>query len=161
MIDTPRIVHTEAEHYAFIPLQIPRSEIHAMLRPTLQELHDAVSAQGLPIKPWFAHHLTLSDGNFDFETCLPVDDSFAATGRVQLGLWTAAAVARTIYHGDYPGLPGAWQELNNWLKQAAHPYATHIYERYVGNQGNTKDPADYRTELSWPLIAKLSEEEPS
>lgn len=151
-IDPPHIVETQDEPYAFIHLLIPRSQMHTMLRPTLLELHDAVTAQGLPIKPWFAHHLTLSDGDFDFETCLPVDQSFVATGRVQRGLWPAGTVARTVYQGDYPGLPAAWQEFNTWIRQNGHSSASHIYERYVGNQGTTKDPADFRTELSRPLL---------
>jgi effector-binding domain-containing protein len=157
MIEAPQIVHTDDEIYAFIHLQIPRAEMHAVLPATLQELFAAVKAQELPIKPWFAHHLTLSDGDFDFEACLPVDDSFIATGRVQCGLWPAGTVARTTYRGDYPGLPAAWDEFNRWIKQAGHTYAGHIYERYVGNQGNTKDPADYRTELSWPLTSPVTE----
>ena len=157
MMDTPQIVHTEDQPYAFIHLLIPRSEMHAVLPPTLTELFAAVKAQGLPVVPWFAHHLTLGDGDFDFEACIPVDDRFVAADHVQRGLWPAGTVARTVYHGDYAGLPAAWHEFNAWIRQHGHPYAGHIYEHYIVNQGTTKNPAEFRTELSWPLTTTAQE----
>lgn len=152
MIAPPQIVHTEDLPYAFIHVTIPRTQMHAILPPTLTELFAAVKAQGLPIVPWFAHHLNLSEGDFDFEACIPVDASFVPTGRIQRGLWPAGTAARTIYQGDYPGLPDAWQEFGTWIKRNGHTSATHIYEHYIVNQGTTKNPADYRTELTWPLL---------
>ena len=159
MIDPPAIVQTEALPYAFIHLTIPRTEMHAVLPPTLTELFAAVKAQGLPIVPWFAHHLTLSEGDFDFEACIPVDSSFVPVGRVQRGLWPAGNVARTTYHGDYPGLPNAWRQFSDWITQHGHARANHIYEHYVVHQGVTKMPAEFRTELSWPLIEPSKESE--
>ncbi len=150
-LDTPKIVQTEPLPYAFIHLKIPRAEMHAVLPPTLTELFAAVKAQGLPIVPWFAHHLTLDEGDFNFEACIPVNDSFTPTERVQRGLWPAGTVARTVYQGDYPGLPSAWHEFNGWIRQQGHAYAGHIYEHYIVNQGTTKNPAEFRTEMSWPL----------
>ncbi len=159
MIEAPAIVQTEALPYAFIHLTIPRTEMHAVLPPTLTELFAAVKAQGLPIVPWFAHHLTLSEGDFDFETCIPVDSTFQPTGRVERGLWPAGTVAHTVYHGDYSGLSAAWHQLSGWIKQQGHAYAGHIYEHYIVNHGTTKNPAEFRTELSWPLIAPTKESE--
>ncbi len=159
MIDTPRIVDTQDQPYAFIHLSIPRTEMHAVLPPTLNELFAAVEAQGLSMVPWFAHHLTLSDGDFDFEACVPAEASFVSAGRVQRGLWPASTVARTVYHGDYPGLPAAWDQFNIWIRQHDYAYAGHIYEHYIVNQGTTKNPAEFRTELSWPLLTLPSESE--
>jgi effector-binding domain-containing protein len=159
MIDTPQIVQTKDQPYAFIHLKIPRAEMHAVLPPTLNELFAAVKEQGLLIVPWFAHHLTLSDGYFDFEACIPVDTTFTPTGRVQRGLWPSGTVARTVYQGDYSGLPGAWREFNTWIRQQGHTYAGHIYEHYIVNQGTTKIPAEFRTEMSWPLITLATESE--
>lgn len=153
MITPPQILHVEAQPYAFVHLLIPRSAMHVELPPALGEVHAAVTAQGLPILPWFAHHLTLSDANFDFEVCLPVSASFLPTDRVSLGTWPAGTVARTTYRGNYPGLPDAWREFHRWIQDTGRPTATHIYEHYVGNRSNTQDPDQYRTELSWPLLS--------
>jgi effector-binding domain-containing protein len=159
MIEPPRIVQTEPLPYAYIHLRIPRTDMQAILPPTLTELFATVKDQGLPIVPWFAHHLTLDDDHFDFEACIPVADSFVPAGRVQRGLWPAGTVARTVFHGDYPGLYAAWQELNAWIRQQGQPYAGHIYEHYIVNRGTTKDPAEYRTELTWPLTTPARESE--
>lgn len=159
MIDTPQIVQTEDERYAFIHVVIPRSEMHAVLPPTLRELFAAAEAQGLPIVPWFAHHLGLSDATFDFEVCLPVAETFVPAGRVGVGIWPAGPVARTFFHGDYPGLPAAWAEFGTWIEQRGHRRAGHLYERYTVHQGITKDRAAFVTELSWPLLTSTSESE--
>ncbi len=133
--------------------------MHAILPAIFQELHTALTAQKLPIKPWFAHHLRLSDADFDFESCLPVDSTFVAEGRVQRGLWRAGRVARTVYQGDYFGLPAAWAGFRIWIDQSGYHRTADIYERYVVNQGSTKNVADFRTELSWPLVDAFSTKE--
>jgi effector-binding domain-containing protein len=160
-IEPPQIVHTEDEPYAFISLLIPRSEMHVALPVALKELQAALLAQGLPIKPWFAYHLTLNDGDFDLEACFQVNESFVASGRIQRGLWPAGPVVRTVYQGDYPDLPAAWEELNGWIKQAGYTYAPHIYERYLVSRHATQNPAEFRTEMSWPITLPTTESEPS
>ena len=160
MIDSPQIVQTRDEQYAFIHLVISHSQIQTVLRPTLQQLHDTLTAHGIPVDhPWFAHHLTLGGGELNFEVCLPVDEPFAASGAVRPGVWPAGAVARTVHYGDYPSLPAAWNELRAWIAQSGHVPAKDIYERYVVHQGSTKDPAANRTELSWPLVVSPTQQE--
>ncbi len=158
-IDAPRIVQTEDERYAFIHLVILRSEMHAVLPPVLHELFAAVKAQGLPVVPWFAHHLHLGGASFDFEACIPVAETFVAIDRVQASIWPAGTIARTLYRGDYPGLPAAWGEFGTWIEHGGYSRAHHLYERYTVHQGMTKDREAFVTELSWPLLPKASESE--
>ena len=159
MIESPQILQTDAIPYAFLHLTVPRAEMHAILPPALTQLFAEVKAQGLPIVPWFAHHMNLGEGDFDFEACIPVDETFLPTGRVQRGVWPAGTVARTVYHGDYAGLYAAWRELSGWIREQDQRGASHIYEHYVVNQRTVKDPAAYRTVLSWPLLTPAAEGE--
>ena len=158
-IELPAIVETQDETYAFIHSVLPRAEMHAKLPSILQELHGALTAQGLPIQPWFAHYLSLSQGACEFESCLPVDSSFMPRGRVVQGIWPAGTVARTVYQGDYLGLPAAWAEFGRWIVEGGHVSASHIYERYVVNRHRTQNPTELRTELSWPLIRSTAKQE--
>ena len=153
MIETPKIVQTQDLSYAYIHLQIPRSEMHAVLRPTLTELFDAVKAQGLPIVPWFAHHLVLHDGDFDLEACIPVSGTFTPTARIQRDLWPAGTVARTTYQGDYPGLPTAWGRVLS-MAPRERPPLRHPHLRALPRQpGHHQEPRriSHRTKLAPPL----------
>ena len=60
MLDTPRIMQTDAQPTAIIRLTIPRKEIQDVMGPGYRELLAAVATQGVaPAGPWFTHHLKM------------------------------------------------------------------------------------------------------
>ena len=138
---------------AMIHLTIPRSEIRSAMGPGIGELMAAAGAQGIgPIGPWFTHHLKMDPEVFDFEICVAVTAPVAAVGRVVAGQRSAAKVARTVYHGPYEGLAGAWGEFKNWIVANGHAQSPDLYECYVAGPESSANPADWRTELTQPLI---------
>jgi len=152
MIDTPRIVRTAAQPTAVIHLTIPREEVRKVMGPGRQELMAAVAAQGIAATgPWFTHHLKMDPGIFDFEIGVPVAAPIVAAGRVQPSQLPAVTVARTVYHGDYEGLAGAWRELDSWIAAEGHQRSPDLWECYVAGPESNPDPASWRTELSRPL----------
>jgi hypothetical protein len=48
---------------------------------------------------------------FDFDICVPVSAPVTAVGRVKPGQRPALKIIRTVYHGRYEGLGGAWHEF--------------------------------------------------
>ncbi len=153
MIEAPKITEVPARLAAVIHLTIPRSEIRSVMGPGLGELMAVVSAQGIgPAGPWFTHHLQMEPDVFDFEICVPVTAPVAAAGRVEARQTPAAKAARTVYHGPYEGLAGAWGEFKKWI--AAHGYlqGPDLYECYLVGPESSSNPADWRTELTQPLI---------
>lgn len=152
MLDTPEIVHSEAQEAAVIHLDIPRSEIQSVMGPAIGEVMAAVAAQGgTPAGPVFAHHLKMSDDRFDFEVGVPVKAPISATGRVKPGRLPAAKVARTIYHGPYEGLYSAWGEFDGWVQSHGHKPGHDLWEVYAKGPESGPDPATWRTELNRPL----------
>ena len=153
MIETPRIVDTEAQMAAVIHLTVPRDEIQDVMGPAFQELLDVVTAQGIaPAGPWFTHHLRLDPDVFDFEVGLPVTTAVAAEGRVKPGWLPAGRVAQTVYHGDYEELGVAWAEFDAWIAAQGYTPGPDVWERYLTGPGTSPDPADWRTELNRPLV---------
>lgn len=151
MIDTPKIVHTDVQHTAFIHFVIPREEITRVMGPGRAELMAAVAAQGIaPSGPWFSHHLKIEPGHWNFEISIPVARPVAAAGRVQAGIMRAMKVARTVYHGPCEGLPGAWAEFSQWMELNGHRPAQNCWESYLSEPAG--DPALCRTELNRPLL---------
>jgi effector-binding domain-containing protein len=154
MIETPQITQTTPRLAAVIHLTIPRSEIRSAMGPGITEVIAAVKAQGIgPAGPWFTHHLKMNPATFDFEICVPVTAPVIPAGRVKPGMFPAVTVARTIYHGDYERLGEAWGEFKAWIAANGHVAAPDLYECYLVGPESSPNPADWRTELSQPLIA--------
>jgi len=147
MIDTPRIVRVEAEPAAVINVTVAKDKIREVMGPGLKELRDTLAAQGVsPTGPWFTHHLALEPSHWDFEIGLPIAVPVKAQGRVKPGELPALTVARTVYHGGYEGLGGAWVELMSWIQAQGQVPASSLWEVYL------EDGA--RTELSRPLVTR-------
>ncbi len=152
MIETPEIVTTEPQPYAYIHRTIPVAEVSKVIGASMAEIHAALAAQGAsPSGPWFTHHLRRPSMTFDFEICVPVGTPVHEAGDVKCGLWLATSVVRTIFSGNYSGLPAAWGELERWMRDGGHPQGTEFWERYVIDPGTSSDPNAWRTELNWPL----------
>ena len=154
MIETPEITETTAQLAAVIHLMIPRTEIQSAMGPGIAEVMATVKAQGIgPAGSWFTHHLKMSPATFDFEICVPVTAPVTPVGRVKPGAFPAVTVARTIYHGNYEGLGEAWGEFKAWIKAKGHVAGPELFECYPVGPESSANPADWRTELSQPLIA--------
>ena len=153
MIDTPQIAETAAQLTAVIRLTISREEIRNVMGPGLRDLMAAIVAQGIaPAGAWFTHHLRMDPDIFDFEIGVPVMAAVEAVGRVVPSQWPAMKVARTIYHGPYEGLSGAWGEFDAWIAASGHTPASDLWECYVAGPESSPDPSTWRTELNRPLI---------
>ncbi len=152
MIDSPKIIQTNAHQAAIIRLTLPRSEMMKAFGPAVQELMATLADQGVkPVGAVFAHHLRMPPDIFDFELGVEVAAPVNSAGRVEPGVLPAAKVARTVYHGPYQGLPGAWGEFVDWMKANGHEQAEDLWEVYSVGPQSSPDPANWRTELNRPL----------
>lgn len=154
MISLPEITQTAAQPFAGIHLTIPRSKIQSVMGPGITEVMAAIKAQGSsPTGPWFTHHLKMDPATFDFEICVPIGAPIAAMGRVFCGEKPGLKVVRTIYQGPYEGLGAAWDEFGGWITANGHLTGPDLYECYQAGPESGPDPAQWRTELSRPLIS--------
>ena len=86
-----------------------------------------------------------------FDIGVPVDRPVTPSGRVKQGQLPAATVARTVYHGSYEGLFGAWQEFEKWIAAQGRTAAPSLWETYLTDPAANPDPKTGRTELTRPL----------
>lgn len=155
MIDAPEILDTKAHAIASIHLTIPRAQIREAMGPALRELHAALASQGLaPTAPWFTHHRRMDPAIFDYEVCLAVGAHGVASGRVTFGEVPAMRVARAVLRGGYEQLGAAWGELDAWIASHGHAPAADLYEHYVVGPDASHAPADWRTALVRPIVAR-------
>ena len=153
MIETPQIVQTETLTMAKLYAKVPTSQIQSEMGKLVQEVIAEVQKQGIAITgPWFTHHFRRPDEFFDFEVCMPIGTPIQAAGRVAPGEWPAMKVVRTIYRGDYSGLPAAWGEFMEWTDAEALKLSPEIWERYLVNPSTESDPTKWTTEMNRPLL---------
>jgi effector-binding domain-containing protein len=153
VIEPLRVIQTTPQLTAFIPIKVPREDIHKVMGPGLAELKAAVAAQSIAVVgPWFTHHVRNPGEVFDFEICLPVAAAIAPANRMKPGQWQAMKVAQTTYHGGYEGLGAAWSKFIETIKAAEHKIADGLYESYAVGPEASADPNTWRTVLSKPLL---------
>jgi effector-binding domain-containing protein len=153
MIETPQVIESQAQLVAAVHIKTPRSRIQRVMGPGIGEAMACVQAQRIgPVGPWFAHHLKTDSANFEFDICVPVSSPVAAVGRVKSWQRPAVKVVRTVYHGPYEGLDEAWGQFWAWIDTNRCETAPDFYECYLVGPETSSNPADWRTELSRPLI---------
>ncbi len=153
MIEKPHVLKSEARKAAVIHVTVARELIRDVMGPGLDELLATLTDQYVPSAgPWYTHHFGVQPDKFDFEIGVPVNDIVFPTGRVRAGVFLGGKVARTVFHGDYSGLPGAWSELDDWIARRRLKPSQDFWEVYVVGPQVDPDPAHWRTELNRPLL---------
>lgn len=115
-------------------------------------------AQTAPIGPSGALYPPTipDDGPEQVEAFVPVGAPPALPddrGRVVLGEVPAARVAVLVHAGAYDDLAGSYRRLGAWVAHNARPAGERVREIYLVSYGETDDPAEFRTEIHWPLAA--------
>jgi DNA-binding transcriptional MerR regulator len=70
---------------------------------------------------------------------------------VAIGEVPGATVAVLVHAGDYDLMPDTYRTLGAWIARHAQPTGERIREWYIVGPDQTGDPAQYRTEISWPI----------
>jgi AraC family transcriptional regulator len=82
---------------------------------------------------------------------MPLAAPAAGEGEMEAGFLHAGAVALGVHAGPYEGLPETHLAIDRWLEEQGYRVAGPPWEQYVTDPGEHPDPADWRTEVYWPL----------
>lgn len=74
-------------------------------------------------------------------------------GSVEPGEVPAARVAVATHAGPYDSLSETYRRLGAWVAEHATTAHERVREIYVVSFGQTDDPARFRTEIHWPVLA--------
>lgn len=152
MIDTPEIVLSQKRDIAVIPLEIARDEMQRAFGDAVKELMETLARQGIsPSGALLARYFEITRDGFDFEVGVPVAENVETEGRVMASSLPEAKVARTVHHGDYEALPGAWEALGAWMEDRGLPRETGGWETYIVGPDATDEASEWKTELCWPI----------
>jgi DNA-binding transcriptional MerR regulator len=75
----------------------------------------------------------------------------AGERHVSLGEVPGARVAVLVHTGDYDTIGDTYRSLGAWVARHAEHAGERVREWYVIGPSDAADPAEYRTEISWPI----------
>jgi AraC family transcriptional regulator len=133
---------------------IPRPELQPMLAECFGKLFAHGAKAGLPIAGWpVARYLSVGPGLWTVEAAMPLATAAAGEGEMESGTLPAGPVAIGIHAGPYEQLPETYAAIEKWMQTNGVRAADAPWESYVTDPGQHPDPADWRTEVYWPLEA--------
>ena len=93
-----------------------------------------------------------------YELCLPVTGEATATPAADLVELEGGRFARSVFTGLYEdGYRFAYARQLEWLADSGRGLRGRLRMRFVRDERDTADPADFATELIWPVTEPLQD----
>jgi AraC family transcriptional regulator len=141
-----------AQPILLIRRRITRAELPPMLGECFGKLYAHGQKAGLPIAGWpLARYVSMGPGLWTVEAAMPVAASVAAEGEMQPGVLPAGPVAMGVHAGPYEQLPETFAAMERWIEASGFRIGGSPWESYVTDPAQHPNPADWRTEVYWPL----------
>jgi AraC family transcriptional regulator len=102
------------------------------------------------------HHFTFTgqsgERSATVEAAVPLAAHSAGEADMQSGSLPAGPVAVGVHAGPYEQLGDTNAAVERWIEANGYRIAGAPWEWYVTDPGEHPDPADWRTEVYWPLV---------
>ncbi|MGH8144122.1 MAG: GyrI-like domain-containing protein [Steroidobacteraceae bacterium] len=145
-------VQLAARPILLIRRRIGRGELQPTLGECFGLLYGHGHKAGLPIAGWpLARYLSTGPGLWTIEAAMPLAAPASAQEPMQAGELPAGPAALGIHAGPYEQLPETHAAIEKWIEANGHRAAGAPWESYVTDPAQHPDPADWRTEVYWPL----------
>ena len=82
---------------------------------------------------------------------MPIVGECEGEGEIQVGALPGGPVASTIHQGPYDNLPQAHAAMKQWLEENSEEAGCAPWEVYLTDPSAVPNPADWKTEVVWPL----------
>ncbi len=137
----------------FIRRRIEPGTTQAALAECFGKLFAHGAQKGLPMAGWpLCRYISMGPGLWTIEPAMPLAAAANGEGEMQPGVLPGGPVALGIHSGPYEGLPQTNAAIERWIEANGFKVAGAPWEQYVTDPGEHPDPADWRTEVYWPLL---------
>jgi AraC family transcriptional regulator len=141
-----------AQPALFVRLRAARHEIPSAIAEGLGKTFPHALKAGLPIagRP-FTRYLTTGPGLFTMEIGVPLAAPAAGEGDIEAGSLPGGSVAVAVHAGSYDQLGETYAAMERWMEANGLRPGDAPWESYVTDPAEFPDPADWRTEVYWPV----------
>lgn len=131
---------------------IPRAQLQPMLAECFGKLFGHGAKRGLPIAGWpVARYLSVGPGLWTVEAAMPLAAPASSEGEMESGTLPAGPVALAVHVGPYEQLPETYAAIEKWMQANDARPGGAPWEWYVTDPAQHPDPAEWKTEVYWPL----------
>jgi AraC family transcriptional regulator len=141
-----------AQPILFIRRRVARSELQGMLAECFGKLYGYAQRAGLPLAGFpLARYVSTGPGLWTVEAAVPLTTPSPGEDDMQSGSLPAGPVALGVHAGPYEGLADTHAAIDRWIESNGYRAAGAPWEWYVTDPGEYPNPADWKTEVYWPL----------
>ena len=141
-----------AQHILFVRLRVARHELSSAIGEGLGKAFPYTQRAGLAIagRP-FTRYLSTGPGLYNIEVGMPVATPASGEGDVVAGSLYGGPVAVAMHGGQYDQLTETYAALERWIESNGFRIGGAPWESYLTDPADLPDPAEWRTEVYWPL----------
>src|SRR4029453_12258217 len=96
-------------------------------------------------------YLSTGPGLYKIDVGMPVATAPTGEGSVEAGTLPGGPVAVAVHPGAYDQLTETSAALERWIEASGYRIGGAPWESYITDPADLPDPADWRTEVYWPL----------
>jgi AraC family transcriptional regulator len=132
--------------------RISRTQTPATLAECYNEIIGAIHQQSLGFsgRP-FARYLAVSYGLITIEPGLPVTGDARSQGAIEAVTLPGGSVLVGLHSGKYEQLDETYAAMERWMEQNQAKPGGAPWESYLNDPADYPEPADWRTEICWPI----------
>jgi effector-binding domain-containing protein len=138
----------------FIRRRLGRHELQPMFAECFGKIYmhcqkTKAKIGGMPL----ARYVSLSPGLWVVEAAMPLAEPAPGDGEIEPGFLAGGPVAVGVHAGAYDRLHETYVAVQRWVEDKGLCLRTGSapWEQYVTDPSTKPDPADWRTEVYWPL----------
>jgi len=142
----------EAQPILFIRRSIAWEEIPDTIADCLGTIAAHCQLAGISIAGHpFSRYASAGTQGLTIEVGMPLAAPVEAAGEIEAGILQAGPVIVAVHAGGYEGLQDTYQAIERWAKERGHHSGGPFWESYLTDPEEHPDPADWRTEVFWPI----------
>jgi len=153
-MSTPTIERQELQPQPalIVKRRVARSEIAATIAESLGKTFPYALQNGLAIagRP-FVRYSDVGPGLMTMETGTPLAAPAAGVGEIEAITLPGGPAAVAVHMGPYDKLQETYVALERWMQQQGVRAAGAPWESYITDPAEHPDPANWRTDVFWPI----------
>ena len=131
---------------------IKQAEIALTLGEVLPRVFQHAQKAGIAmVGPPFVRYLSVGRGLLTIEAGMPVAAAGGSEGEIEAIELPGGPAAVAIHAGPYDRLEDTYAAIESWISSSGERAAGAPWEVYLTDPADHPDPAEWRTEVLWPL----------
>ena len=139
-------------HVLVVRARCARHELSKTMGECFGKAFPYAMGTGVPLagRP-FTRYLSTGPGLFTIESGCVIASSAPGSGDVEAATLPGGPVAVAMHGGPYDTLSETYAEMERWIEKNGWRTGGAPWESYITDPAEHPDPANWRTEIYWPL----------